>query len=130
MIAVLALAVVLLASVGVYLLLDRSLFRIVLGLSLLGNAANLIVLSAGGAGAVAPILGRDGADGLVADPLPQAMVLTAIVISMAITLYLLALLRTSSERSGTTAARAPYASDAEREPAAVRRELHAGGEGS
>ena len=58
MIAVLAVAVALLVTAGVHLLLERSLFRAVLGLSLLANAANLIVLSSGGAGEVSPMSSR------------------------------------------------------------------------
>jgi multicomponent Na+:H+ antiporter subunit C len=123
MIAVLAVAVALLVTAGVHLLLERSLFRAVLGLSLLANAANLIVLSSGGVGEVSPILGRPTDGGVVADPLPQAMVLTAIVISMALTLYLLALLRTTSEQTGSTVAQAPHSGDGERDPAAIAREL-------
>lgn len=123
MILVLALAVTMLVAAGVYLLLSRSMFRAILGLSLLANAANLIVLAAGGVGSGAPILGRAGSGAGFADPLPQALVLTAIVISMAVTLYLLALLRVAGESSGSIEARRPLASDAGRDPERVAREL-------
>jgi multisubunit Na+/H+ antiporter MnhC subunit len=84
------LAVGLLTGVGVYLLLARRVFPVVLGLSLLAHAANLTVLSAGDPRRRAPIVVEGVERTLLADPLPQALVLTAIVISMAVTLYLLA----------------------------------------
>ena len=128
MIAVLALAVTMLIAVGVHLLLSRSLFQKIVGFSLLANGANLIVLAAGGEGMTAPVLGRQEGVAGMADPLPQALVLTAIVISMAVTLYLLALLRTVARRQGTTLAPRPGGSDAGRDPDEVVRELR-GGEG-
>lgn len=79
-----------LTSVGLYLIMARSLSQIVLGLSLLGHATVLGLLVAGGAPGAAPIAGQaDAAD--MANPLPQALVLTAIVISFGLTLFLLAL---------------------------------------
>jgi multicomponent Na+:H+ antiporter subunit C len=68
----LALLVGVLYTVGTYLLLQRTLTRVVIGLGLLGHGANLLLLQAG-------------------DPLPQAMVLTAIVITFGVTAFLLAL---------------------------------------
>lgn len=125
MIPVLALAVSMLVTVGVALLLDRSLFRAIIGFSLLAHAANLVVLAAGEAGRVAPILGREGAGAESADPLPQALVLTAIVISMALTLYLLGLLRTTSRALHSVTVEPPLASDEGRDPDAVAGELGA-----
>ncbi|GAA1874563.1 hypothetical protein GCM10009836_64590 [Pseudonocardia ailaonensis] len=87
-----AMAVVLavLYSVGFYLLLQRSLMRILIGIVVLGHGANLLLQLAGGPPARAPVLGT--ADpGTFADPLPQALALTAIVITFALTTYLLAL---------------------------------------
>jgi multisubunit Na+/H+ antiporter MnhC subunit len=124
-IAVLAVAVALLTAVGVELLLGRSLFRAILGLSLLANAANLVVLAAGGAGPAAPILAPDGAGGEIADPLPQALVLTAIVISMAVTLYLIGVMRAQARDLGSVAIEPALASDEGREPTAVAAELGA-----
>ena len=93
---VVVLTVFLLASVGVYLLLARRTFPTILGVSLIGHAVNLIVLSAGRVRSTAPLLEKgEGSKGLVetmADPMPQALVLTDIVISMAITLYLIAVM--------------------------------------
>jgi len=90
----LALAVFVLAGGGVYLALGRGRFESILGLSLLAHAANLIVLAASPREGAAPALHGPTAAPVerMADPLPQAMVLTALVISMALTLYLLALL--------------------------------------
>ena len=67
-------------AAGVYLLLDRSLTRVLLGVLLLGNATNLLLLSAGGPAGLAPILGYAEPDEM-SDPLPQALILTAIVIT-------------------------------------------------
>lgn len=75
-------------AVGFYLVLQRPLIRIVLGFVLLGHAANLALLLAGGRAGAPPILGGDAAP---ADPLPQAMALTAIVITFGVTAFLLAL---------------------------------------
>jgi multicomponent Na+:H+ antiporter subunit C len=88
-----ALLIGLLYTVGTYLLLQRTLTRIVVGLALLGHAANLLLLQAGGAAGAVPFVGRTAGpvgEG-TADPLPQAMVLTAIVITFGVTAFLLAL---------------------------------------
>ncbi|MDH6198018.1 multicomponent Na+:H+ antiporter subunit C [Mycobacterium frederiksbergense] len=81
-----------LTSTGVYLLLERNLTRMLLGLLLIGNAVNLLILTAGGASGNPPIRGRtsNGAT-TTADPLAQGMILTAIVISMGIAAFVLAL---------------------------------------
>ncbi|WP_369255457.1 Na(+)/H(+) antiporter subunit C [Geodermatophilus amargosae] len=81
-------------AAGVYLLLDRSLTRVLLGFLLLGNATNLLLLSAGGPSGLAPILGYSDADE-INDPLPQALVLTAIVITFGISAFLLAIIHRS-----------------------------------
>ena len=83
----LAALVGLMGTVGTFLLLHRSLTRVILGLGLLANAVNLISLGAGGPPASAPIVGRDEP---LADPVPQALVLTAIVIGLGVTAFLLA----------------------------------------
>jgi multicomponent Na+:H+ antiporter subunit C len=89
----LALLIGVLYATGTYLLLQRTLTRVVLGLGLLGHGANLLLLAAGGPSGAVPFVGRtDGAAGQgTADPLPQAMVLTAIVITFGVTAFLLAL---------------------------------------
>lgn len=85
----LLLAVAVLVAAGVYLLLERSLSRVVVGAILLGNGINLLVLTAGGPAGRPPIVGDSGEP--MADPLPQAMVLTAIVITLGLTAFLLAM---------------------------------------
>lgn len=87
---VLVATIVVLVAVGVYLLLERSLSRVLIGLIMIGNGANLLFLVAGGAAGGAPIIGITEVEDM-SDPLPQAMVLTAIVISLAMTAFLLAM---------------------------------------
>ncbi|MEN9300984.1 MAG: hypothetical protein RLZZ254_765, partial [Actinomycetota bacterium] len=60
-------------AAGTYLLMERSLTRIALGVGLLGNGVNLLIVVAGSTPGEAPIIGRDGE---LTDPLPQALVLT------------------------------------------------------
>lgn len=82
-----------LISAGVYLLLDRAMTKMIMGLMLIGNGANLLILVAGGSAGSPPILGRESEiyGDKTADPLAQAMILTAIVISMALTAFMLSL---------------------------------------
>ncbi|MFJ6678040.1 Na(+)/H(+) antiporter subunit C [Microbacterium sp. NPDC091382] len=77
---------------GVYAMLERSLTRVLIGFLLLGNAANLFLLIVMGAPGVAPFHGSDGGGETFSDPLPQALSLTAIVITFAISSFLLALI--------------------------------------
>lgn len=81
-----------LTSTGVYLLLERNMTRMLLGLLLIGNAVNLLILTVSGTSGNPPIRGRtsDG-DTTTADPLAQGMILTAIVITMGIAAFVLAL---------------------------------------
>lgn len=78
-------------AAGVYAMLERSLTRVLIGFLLLGNAANLLLLIAMGRPGVAPFYG-DAAPEEMSDPLPQALMLTAIVITFAISAFLLALI--------------------------------------
>jgi len=83
----LALSIGLLAAGGVFLVLQRGMIRIILGFVLLTHAVNLLIIAAGGvARRDAPFIGGDTS--MAADPLPQAFVLTAIVIAFAITVVL------------------------------------------
>jgi multicomponent Na+:H+ antiporter subunit C len=76
-------------AIGTYLLLQRKLSRIIVGLGLLGHGANVLFVNAGRRG-LPPIIGQgDPSD--FADPLPQSLVLTAIVISFGTTALPLAL---------------------------------------
>ncbi|MEM9714754.1 MAG: NADH-quinone oxidoreductase subunit K, partial [Actinomycetota bacterium] len=83
-----ALLIGVLAATGTYLVLHRTLTRIVLGLGLLGNAINLLILTSGDGPGEVPIVGREGD---VTDPVPQALVLTAIVIGFGVISFLLAM---------------------------------------
>lgn len=76
-------------TIGTYLVLQRSLTRIVLGVGVLANGVNVIILATGARQGSAPFIGGD-ADSFT-DPVPQALVLTAIVIGFALTAFLVAL---------------------------------------
>ena len=81
-----------LITCGVYLMLDRALTRMIMGVLLIGNGGNLLLLQAGGQAGSPPILGRSSEVAAeMADPLAQAMILTAIVISMALAGFMLSL---------------------------------------
>lgn len=101
---VMALAIGVLAGSGTWLLLRPRTFQVVIGLSLLSFAVNLFIFSTGGLrmGAAA-IVPRDAPGTLAqfADPLPQALVLTAIVIGFATTALLLVVLLAARGLSGT-----------------------------
>ena len=89
---VLIIVMAVLFACGVYAMLERSLTRVLIGFLLLGNAANLLLLIVMGAPGTAPFFGaRSDAEGF-SDPLPQALTLTAIVITFAISAFLLALI--------------------------------------
>ncbi|RZT58108.1 multisubunit sodium/proton antiporter MrpC subunit [Microcella alkaliphila] len=78
---------------GIYLMLERSLTRVVLGFLLVGNAANLLIILMAGAQGIAPIVEDPAADAdQYTDPLPQALLLTAIVITFAVSAFMLALI--------------------------------------
>lgn len=76
-------------GIGSYLLMQRKLSRIIIGLGLLTHGANVLLITAGRRG-IAPIIG-DGDEVAFADPMPQALALTAIVITFGVTTLLLAL---------------------------------------
>jgi multicomponent Na+:H+ antiporter subunit C len=81
-----------LISAGVYLLLERNLTRMLLGLLLIGNGINLLILTVGGPSGNPPVRGRtSNGETATADPLAQGMILTAIVITMGIAAFVLAL---------------------------------------
>jgi len=87
----LAATVATLYAVGTYLLLQRTLTRIVIGLAMMGHGANLLLLMAGGDPGVPPLITADQPPAAAADPLPQALALTAIVITFGVIAFLLAL---------------------------------------
>ena len=76
-------------GIGTYLLLQRKLSRIVIGLGLLTHGANVLLITAGRRGD--PPIIDEGPSAGFADPLPQALALTAIVITFGVTMLLLAL---------------------------------------
>ena len=86
-IAIVVLIGVLFAS-GAYLVLQRSLTRIILGVGMLANGVNVLILGVGSRPGEPPFVGREGE---IADPVPQALVLTAIVIGFGVVAFLLAL---------------------------------------
>lgn len=77
---------------GTYLMLERSLTRVLLGFLLVGNGVNLLILIMGGGRGHAPILDDGATVSEIADPLPQAFILTSIVITFAVSAFLLALI--------------------------------------
>lgn len=79
-------------AVGVYLMLERSLTRVLLGIILISNGVNLLLLQTAGRSGLPPIV-RGGLDAdAYFDPLPQALLLTAIVIAFALVAFMLALI--------------------------------------
>ena len=79
-------------AIGIYLLLERSLTRVLLGIILISNGVNLLLLHTGGRAGLAPIYDPEiGAEEYL-DPLPQALLLTAIVIAFALVSFMLALI--------------------------------------
>lgn len=90
---VLLAGMIVLYACGVYLLLERSFTRMILGVLLAGNATNLLIFITSGEFGAAPVIGDDGVvQDDYSDPLPQAFILTAIVISFATLAFMLALL--------------------------------------
>ena len=77
---------------GISIMLERSLTRVLIGFLLVGNAVNILIFLMSGAPGLAPILGEGVDPEEISDPLPQAFVLTAIVINLGITAFMLALI--------------------------------------
>ena len=92
-------------SAGILLLLSKELFRMVMGLAVLGMATNLIVFLSGRPGSLVPAVIQHGQTVLPADaasPLPQALVLTAIVIGFALLCFALVLAAVVARQKGHT----------------------------
>ncbi|HWM16106.1 MAG TPA: Na(+)/H(+) antiporter subunit C [Microbacterium sp.] len=89
---VLIVVMAVLFACGVYAMLERSLTRVLIGFLLLGNATNLLLLIVMGQPGVAPFFGGAASSEEMSDPLPQALTLTAIVITFGISAFLLALI--------------------------------------
>ena len=89
---------------GIYLLLSRNLVRIIFGLIMLSNAVNLMIFTVGGLDHPTPPLIKANQlvpGGAVANALPQALILTAIVISLGTTAFVLAMLLLIARRYET-----------------------------
>ncbi len=101
MTVLIALVVGVLFGVGTYLLLRRNIVRVIIGLALLGHASNLFVFTMGWLrhGSV-PIIGL-GTPRRMVDPVPQALILTAIVIGFATQAFVLILSYRAHEEFGT-----------------------------
>jgi multicomponent Na+:H+ antiporter subunit C len=90
----LALTAGVLYAAGIYLMLRRRLAQLVIGIGLLSNGTNLLIFTAGGLTRGQPPVVPDGVEALVApyaDPVPQALVLTAIVIGFGLLAFSLVL---------------------------------------
>ena len=101
---VLAIVIGVLYASGLYLMMRRNLIQLIIGLGLLSHGANLLIFTAGGLRkGGAPIIaeGQKVFTNLPADPLPQALILTAIVISFAVTAFALVLFLRTYEVVGT-----------------------------
>ncbi|MER2534991.1 MAG: Na+/H+ antiporter subunit C [Rhizobiaceae bacterium] len=91
-------------AVGIYLMLSKHIVRIVIGVAVFGNAVNLLIFTAGRLlREAAPIIppGLTAPDGPVANPLPQALILTAIVISFSFLAFILVLVFRAYQVMGT-----------------------------
>ncbi|MDF2854989.1 MAG: Na(+)/H(+) antiporter subunit [Neobacillus sp.] len=97
---VMAIVIGILFMCATYLMLSKSILRIIIGTGLLSHGAHLLLLTMGGLkqGAV-PLLTEEAAS--YVDPLPQALILTAIVISFGVTAFLLVLAYRSYQELGT-----------------------------
>lgn len=88
----LLIGMVVMYACGVYMLLERSVTRIILAVLLIGNATNLLMFLVSGRFGTAPITSDEADPAEFSDPLPQAFILTAIVITFATSAFMLALL--------------------------------------
>lgn len=111
-----------LVACGVYLLLERTVTKMLLGILLFGNAVNLLILTMGGAAGKPPIKDAPPTTEYheMADPLAQALILTAIVITMGVAAFVLALayrfyILTTSEQVGSESEEAETATRREQE---------------
>lgn len=86
----LAFTAAVLFGLGTWLLLQRRLTRIIIGIGLIGHGTNILLITSGGGGGIPPVIGKGDPDDF-ADPLPQALALTAIVITFGVTAFLLAM---------------------------------------
>lgn len=100
----LALIVGVLYAAGLYLMMRRSIVKLIIGLSLLSHGANLLIFLMGGLVRGSPPIVPNGAEypaGSIADPLPQALILTAIVIGFGVMGFAVVLIKRVHEALGT-----------------------------
>ena len=91
-------------AAGVYMILRRSLVKLIIGLGLLGHAANLLIFTVGRVTRGAPPVIGENAEVLLepfADPLPQALILTAIVIGFGVQAFATVLVKRAYQTVGT-----------------------------
>ena len=91
-------------AAGLYLMLRRSIVRLVIGLSLISHAANLLIFSAAGLQRVRPPIVPEGMtrpEAPFADPVPQALILTSIVLGFAILAFAMVLVKRAYQTVGT-----------------------------
>lgn len=100
----LPIAIGILFGCGSYLVMRRNIVRVLLGIMLISQAANLLIFAGAGLTRSRPPIIPDGAVTLVApyaDPLPQALVLTAIVIGFAVLVFAISLVLRAYEKTGS-----------------------------
>lgn len=91
-------------TIAIYLLLRRAIARVILGLALLTNATNLLIFTVGGLTRATPPLipeGQTRPGGPFADPMPQSLILTAIVIGFGVMVFTLVLAHRVHQSLGT-----------------------------
>lgn len=101
---VFAILVGVLYGTGFYMMLRRSIVKEIIGLGLLSHAANLLIFAAGRLARGAPPIIPEGLETLpaaAADPLPQALILTAIVIGFGVTAFAIVLIRKAYDATGS-----------------------------
>lgn len=101
---VMAILIGMLYTAGIYMILRRSLVKVVFGLTFLGHAANLLIFTISRATKGIPAFIPEGAEKLVepfADPLPQALILTAIVIGFGVQAFAIVLFKRAYQTVGT-----------------------------
>lgn len=102
-------------AAAVYLMMRRSIVKLIIGLALLGHAANLLIFTIGRLVRGSPpiILSEAGhLAGVFADPVPEALILTAIVIGFGVQAFAIVLIRRSHQTIGTDDLNRMQATDA------------------
>lgn len=97
---IMAIVIGMIYASAIYMMLRRSIVKLVIGLILISNAANLLIFTTAGLTRGAPpLIPMDGSglEGVVADPLPQALVLTAIVIAFGVLSFAVVLIRRATQ---------------------------------